>query len=276
MLSISLGPLALPLAPVLLMAAALLAIWLGRRLAGGAQAGSAESALWWSLGAALLGARTGHIALNWAAYAAQPGAIIDVRDGGWWWPAGLLAGALVLTTLAWRRTPLRRALLVSGTAGLALWGSGQVVMVQWGSDTRTHALATQVFERLDGRSAQPLAAIAGGAPMVVNLWASWCGPCRAELPLLAQAQQAHPNVRFVYVNQGESPETIRRFLAAQGLSLDPVLLDARSSLGPALGSRGLPTTLFIDARGTIQNAHMGLINAAALNAQLGRLQSAPR
>jgi thiol-disulfide isomerase/thioredoxin len=276
MLSISLGPLALPVAPVLLIVAALCALWLARRIAGREQAASAESALWWAVGGGLLAARIGHVVLNWSAYGQQPSAVLDVRDGGWFWPAGLLAGAVILGGLAWRRAPLRRALLAAGLFGLALWGGGQWATAHWGGSARSDALRALSFEHLAGGPSAPLSTIASGAPMVVNLWASWCGPCRAELPLLAQAQQAHPDVRFVYVNQGESADTVRAFLGTQGLQLNPVLLDAGSRLGPAVGSRGLPTTLFIDARGHVVDAHLGLINTAALNAQLARLKTPAR
>jgi hypothetical protein len=77
-------------------------------------------------------------------------------------------------------------------------------------------------------------------------------------------------VRFVFANQGEVPEVVRRYLAAERLALQDVWLDIGSSLGPALGSSGLPTTVFFDADGTRVDAHFGLINAAALQARLAR------
>ena len=107
--------------------------------------------------------------------------------------------------------------------------------------------------------------------MVVSLWASWCGPCRVELPVLAAAQRAHPDVAFVFVNQGEAPDVARAFLDAQGLSLDTVWLDPGSRLGPSMGSRGLPTTLFVDARGRVRHVHLGVINEAGLTARLRTL-----
>jgi thiol-disulfide isomerase/thioredoxin len=276
MLSIPLGPLALPVAPLLLLIAALCALWLARRMAGPTQAATAEAALWWSLAAALLAARLGHVALHWAAYGSQPAALLDVRDGGWFWPAGLAAGLLVLGLWAWRREPMRRALLAGGVLGLTLWSAGQLGLAHWGSDERLQALRTLRFEHLSGGAAAPLLPATGAQPMVVNLWASWCGPCRTELPLLVQAQHAHPQVRFVYVNQGESAETVRAFMAAQNLRLEPVLLDRSARLGPAVGSRGLPTTLFIGAQGEVVDAHLGIINAAALQARLARLTAASR
>ncbi len=50
-----------------------------------------------------------------------------------------------------------------------------------------------------------------GKPLVINLWATWCPPCRREMPVLAAAQQANPDVRFVFVNQGEGQLLVEKF-----------------------------------------------------------------
>ena len=107
---------------------------------------------------------------------------------------------------------------------------------------------------------------------MVNLWASWCAPCRAEMPLLAAAQQRERDVRFVFVNQGETAAAVQAYLQREGLALEGVWLDPTSALGPAVGSRGLPTTLFYDARGRRVDAHFGVLNAAALQARLRDLR----
>ena len=117
---------------------------------------------------------------------------------------------------------------------------------------------------------------ARGRPVVVNLWASWCGPCRAEMPMLAAAQQREPTVAFLFVNQGESPTTVQSFLHQQGFTLREVLLDSGSSLGQAIASRGLPITLFFDAKGRQVDAHFGILNSAALESRLRQLRTAPR
>jgi len=78
----------------------------------------------------------------------------------------------------------------------------------------------------------------------------------------------------VFVNQGESDSAVRAYLADQGLPLREVLLDAGSKLGPAIGSRGLPTSLFYDARGRLPDAHFGVRNAAALQSSLRALRAA--
>jgi len=70
---------------------------------------------------------------------------------------------------------------------------------------------------LDSASRLTLPQAAQGLPAVVVLWASWCGPCREEMPLLAKAQQREPGVRFLFVNQGESESAVRRYLAGRGI-----------------------------------------------------------
>jgi thiol-disulfide isomerase/thioredoxin len=117
--------------------------------------------------------------------------------------------------------------------------------------------------------------IAAGRPAVVNLWASWCGPCREEKPVLAAAQAREAGIAFVFVNQGETPAAVRGYLARLGRPLREVLLDPGAGLLAAAGSRGLPTTLFYDARGKLVDAHMGVLSEAALRARVRQLTAAP-
>ena len=84
------------------------------------------------------------------------------------------------------------------------------------------------------------------------------------MPVLAEAQAAHPDIVFVFLNQGEGPEAVREFLTRSGLQLDHVLLDRASGFGDALGSRMLPTTVFYDASGRQTHAHLGQLSAATL------------
>lgn len=95
------------------------------------------------------------------------------------------------------------------------------------------------------------------------------------MPLLAAAQQRETGVGFLFVNQGESASAVRSYLTDQGLPLREVLLDPASALGPAVGSRGLPTTLFYDAQGWQVDAHFGVLNAAALENRLRALREPP-
>ena len=111
-----------------------------------------------------------------------------------------------------------------------------------------------------------------GKPLVVNFWARWCGPCRAEMPVLAAAQQREPGVRFLFVNQGEPASAVQAYLQREGLPLHDVWLDPASAFGPAVGSRGLPTTLYLDAQGRRVSSHFGPLNAASLQVALQALR----
>ncbi len=123
-----------------------------------------------------------------------------------------------------------------------------------------------VMARLEGGS-MALAASAG-KPVVLNLWASWCGPCRREMPVLRQAQLDHPHITFIYVNQGESAPTIRAYLARANVRLDNVVLDNDMLAARALGSRALPSTYFFDRKGVLVAQRIGELSAATLAERL--------
>lgn len=274
MLSIPLGPVALPVAPVLLFLAVWGASWLASRMVSTSAdkdlAGAAGSAV---LNAALLGllaARLAHLGLNADLYVATPWAAFDVRDGGWHAPTGVVGGAAWLAWRGLRLPALRRPLAVGGLAGMVFWIAASAAT----GLGRAPGLPTLVFTELNSAAQLTLSQAARGRPVVVNLWASWCGPCRQEMPMLAAAQQRESAVGFLFVNQGESDSAVRAYLTDQDLPLREVLLDAGSKLGPAVGSRGLPTTLFYDAQGRQVDAHFGVLNAAALESRLRQLRAA--
>ena len=97
-----------------------------------------------------------------------------------------------------------------------------------------------------------------GQPVIVNFWASWCGPCRAEMPALEQVamRYADEGVVVLLVNQGEGERTISGFLAEVGLTL-PVLLDSDLNATRLYRVQALPTTFFIDREGRIQDLTIG-------------------
>jgi thiol-disulfide isomerase/thioredoxin len=127
---------------------------------------------------------------------------------------------------------------------------------------------------IDGRSVA-LAQLAG-KPVVVNLWATWCPPCRREMPVLGAAQKRHPEVQFVFANQGERANTVRGYLSEQAFQLDYVLLDTNQEFSRLLGSGALPTTLFFDAGGRLVEQRMGELSAATLTQKLQLLEQGGR
>lgn len=274
MLSVSIGPLALPVAPLALLAAIGLAAWVGRRRAPTADAASAESAVWISATLGLLGARAGWLAEHASAYAAQPLAALDIRDGGFSPWTGLLVGALALGWRARARPGLRRALGAAALAGLAAWGLALVLLrLAPGHGAGREWLQVSLVSLRTGEQ-KTLAEVLNGRPAVVNLWASWCAPCRAEMPVLGAAQARHAEIVWVLANQGEPAATVQRFLHREGLPDDGIWLDAGSRLGQAAGSSSLPTTLFLGGDGRRVDAHAGVLNGPALAARLARLRAA--
>jgi thiol-disulfide isomerase/thioredoxin len=202
-------------------------------------------------------------------YLHEPLGIFDIRDGGWEATAGFAAAFLYGLTQVRRLPLLRQPVLVAFVTTLLLWTAGEVAVA---ASTRSPGkpLPALSLLTLDGRRVE-LTGFAG-KPTVVNLWATWCPPCRREMPLLQQAQAAHPGVNFVFVNQGESREDVVRYLAGAGLTLGNVLLDARRATGAAFQESALPTTLFFDAQGRLDATRIGALSEATL-AQ--RLQALP-
>jgi thiol-disulfide isomerase/thioredoxin len=109
---------------------------------------------------------------------------------------------------------------------------------------------------------------------VVNLWATWCGPCRAEMPVLAQAQADYPGVRLVFVNQGEALRTVDDYLASHDLHITNSLLDPTHAVAAAVGAVGFPTTLFYDAHGRLLAAHLGPFSRATFRQAVAKFYPA--
>lgn len=226
--------------------------------------------LWAFLDMLLLGliaARLAFVLQYLPQYQADPWSIIRPGDGGYSIWAGVIAALAVGASKARRCKSLRRPLVWGSLAGLAAWGllSGSLALMQ-----RSHIeLPDLRLNVLDGEPIQ-LSALTG-RPTVVNLWASWCPPCRREMPLLAETQAMNTDIHFVFVNQGEGAEDIRRYLKDESLQLANVVVDPFSAVARALNARGLPTTLFFDRSGRLVDTHMGELTRASLIHKLKRV-----
>jgi len=269
MLTVNLGPLSVPIALLLMLVALLVAAGAGRLVGRGQQTGIGNI-LTDMLIAAVLVARIAFVAVWFDTYRSSPWTMLDIRDGGFTPWAGIVAALLVAVWRGWRRAALRKPLTLGLAAGALAWGGmfGAILMME------NTALPKVPLTTLAGEPAD-LAKLAAGKPIVINLWASWCPPCRREMPVLAAAQKQETGVSFVFVNQGENGTSAQRYFTAAGLDIANVLLDPGAGIGHEVGSMGLPTTLFYDANGRLIDTHLGELSAASLASKLNQLRSRP-
>jgi thiol-disulfide isomerase/thioredoxin len=263
-LNVNLGPLSFQTNHLLLLASMLVATIVGH-LVGKPQRIGIGKVLIDMLLAAMLAARIVFVALWFDQYHSAPWSVFDIRDGGFTPWAGVFAAIGVAVWRGSKRPELRRPLTLGLVAGALTYAmSGAPGMLGVGVQS---ALPTLELKTLAGKGAT-LASVSKGKPMVVNLWATWCPPCRREMPVLAEAQRLDSEVMFVFVNQGEDQARILRYLNASQLTLDNVLVDSSSALGHAIGSTALPISLFYDGSGHLVDTHVGALSTATLAAKL--------
>ena len=113
-----------------------------------------------------------------------------------------------------------------------------------------------------------------GQPVIINLWATWCAPCRIEMPALQDAFEKYDEqgLEILALNQGETADVARQyFYDEMKLTFTP-LLDENSRI-PALydGMNVLPTTYFIDQEGIVSAVHRGPLTAGQIDGYLGEI-----
>jgi len=162
---------------------------------------------------------------------------------------------------------LKIALLVAfaGVASILLVPSPEPESAQVGQPA-----PAVVLPDLAGRKVT-LAGLRGRA-VVLNFWATWCPPCKEELPALAEAWRKAQGtcVEFVGVTEESSREEAAAEVARHALPY-PILLDADGAVARAFGVTGLPRTYLIDAEGKVRKGFSGRITRAQLEKALAPL-----
>lgn len=261
---LSLGPFALSSdrAPVMAgLVVLLLVTWLIARKTGPAIS-------LWASGAAIsaaVTARLGFVVQHASVYLAEPLTIIAFWQGGFSEIWGIAGFALASSWYLWRKPDLLLPVAGSVLIAVATWNTVHQL-------TRGTDVALPENALLFSLGGDPVAIEDWrGRPMVINLWATWCPPCRREMPMMAEVAALPTGADLHFVNQGEGAEAVRRFLSETGIVLAPVM-DPGSQMMRHFGAMGLPTTLFIDASGQLRAAHMGEISRAQLLAGIENLK----
>lgn len=123
---------------------------------------------------------------------------------------------------------------------------------------------TSALPTFDAATYEQLLGQLQGTPVVVNIWASWCGPCRAEAPVLARAARKYGDrVQFLGIDIQDERGSARQFITEYGWTY-PSLFDPSGSIRDHLGFPGQPDTIFYGRDGAIAATHAGEIDAETL------------
>ena len=146
-------------------------------------------------------------------------------------------------------------------------GNGAVTKVPIGSRKATPDLSGTLIDGSEYRMER-------GKPIVLNVWASWCSPCRAEAPALQELSVKHPEVQFLGVLTRDSVVSARAFVKRFGIEYpslvdDAILLKFHGQLTP----NAIPTTLIIDTEGRVAARVSGEVTYSALEDLIERVKS---
>lgn len=137
-----------------------------------------------------------------------------------------------------------------------------------GGDGTGERLPDVPIERLDGSATISLSDIRG--PAVVNLWATWCAPCRREIPDFEAVHRARGDeVSFVGINIGEDADRASEFLDGIGVSYDQ-FLDDQGEVVTALRTTAMPVTIVVGSDGRVSTRHLGPMDQDDLNRAIDR------
>ncbi|WP_084399185.1 TlpA family protein disulfide reductase [Henriciella aquimarina] len=205
----------------------------------------------------LAAARLTYVGLNWQAFAVAPLSILAVWQGGFTLWAGIAAAGLVIFV----REGLRRSGAVLFVSALALAAVQTLVASTVLTSPPKPFPQDLTLATMEGTPVS-LDSLRG-RPFVINLWATWCPPCRREMPMLVEVASGS-DIPILLANQGEGVDAIRQYFEEEGWEEDTVFRDPGLVLQSATGSPILPSTLFVDADGMITRIHTGELSRAGL------------
>ena len=223
---------------------------------------SSTTVLW-----GFVGARVGHVIAFWPSFAEEPWRIIAIWQGGFSVTGAAVGVAIVTAWALWRSLPFVPA-AATLWAGIIAW---QVILLDV-APREPVALPTEAVATIEGEVLHLTTLVPQDTPIIINLWATWCPPCRRELPMLATVAEQRDDVVFLFASQGETVAHVSRYLAEHNLQPDHVLIDASGMLARHYGTVGLPVTLFIGTDGLLSHTHVGEISREVLLSRIARLQ----
>lgn len=281
----NLGPFLIPTRPLVLLLCIFVAIWSASRLGKKFNLDkvrvrrAAEYAAW----TGMLGGRLGFVALNWSAYRAAPWTILYVWQPGYLYLGGLISGGTFILWQGINYIPEKRRLFLGVVAGsyllagaLYIAAIGSLELLRQPGVPGAGDIAPEInLQNLFGARVR-LSDLAGRG-VILNIWATWCPPCRREMPLLDEFHKNRQSegLSVVGLDLDEPAEKVRRFVDSIGVSY-PIWVDApRNTPGfdhsreifARFGGVGVPMTIFIDREGVIRRVYVGELSRGFLQSQ---------
>jgi len=109
-----------------------------------------------------------------------------------------------------------------------------------------------------------------GKPVVINFWATWCPPCRSEMPDMQQlSDERAGDLVILAVNMQEAPDPVRGFVEKYGLKF-AIVLDTSGQVSQAYRVASLPTSVFVDREGKVSSSYTGALNRSAMAKRVDR------
>jgi cytochrome c biogenesis protein CcmG, thiol:disulfide interchange protein DsbE len=161
-----------------------------------------------------------------------------------------------LKTFRLSRTRWNVLIVVILAAGMAWTAASRVTTDQATRDRARRATPDIILDTLDGGQFKLSDQI--GQPVVVNFWATWCLPCRAEMPAFEEVYRNHRDQGLVVVgvDVAESPDVVAKFVSEAGATF-PIALDVSGEVTELYRIQGMPTTFFVGRDGKIKDTVIG-------------------
>jgi thiol-disulfide isomerase/thioredoxin len=259
----NIGFFSLPVPPLIFFASVVVSLFTGWLFRKGRA--DADGAIFASVFIGLVVARVSFALRYLPSYKDDLLKILDFRDQGFDLIAGLVAGACVISWFLLRRRAMRVPLLAAVMAGAIVWSAATAAV-----NFSRQPASIPVVSLTDMDGVQRSLTRGNARPTVVNLWATWCPPCQAEMPVLAQAQRDYPDLDVVFVNQAETREVVSTYLTSHDIHIKNALLDPGLAVAKAVAATAYPTTLFYDAEGRLISAHLGQFSRATFAQAIDR------
>jgi peroxiredoxin len=196
---------------------------------------------------------------------------LNNRDGRNWLVVG--AGLIILLAVAlifiYGLNPLAESNELSSQAAGSAAETQQVVLPETGPPLQVGDLAYN-FALSDLEGNQVALDQFTGRPVIVNYWATWCGPCRIEMPHLQNTFETRQddNLAILALDQDETAQEVTSFFDEFGLTFTPLLDEGKSTSENYGVGRILPTTFFINAEGEVTAIHRGPMTQSQIDGYL--------